>query len=378
MKKNFLLCMISMLLLAVMPSKAQNTITPGDYTIKADITEAGEGVDFLFKQLTGMGKTLDCKIREDLNPEGPILCMTVDFNGFAVTINFTPYPIANDKVAYTSEQYINSPLAWMGINSKYSICGADGNTNGEVTLSKVDRVLDTWEVSSFGLMSNGVMKVLIQNGKLVKKQNAPNKEGVEVSISKAGVGTFCPIYGNVSIPEGVKVHIIQEGVVESGAKDGAEFYYVRTEEVDATSIIGYKEGVIVEGEPNSTVLFPYSEEPYTELNNSLIGATENVTADGSQYAFTAKLEGDVYLPVLRHVKEGATIPQGKAYYVPKSVAAAAEYLNIIFNDDDITAIENIKSDNATMNGVAYSISGQKVSADYKGIVIRNGKKMLVK
>lgn len=377
MNKNLLLSVLSLLLFAVMPAKAQNTITPGDYIINGDFIDYG-GVDDFFKPLIGNNKTTECKIDDTLDPEGrPVLCMAITTGMFKIFINFTPYPIVDDKVAYSSEQYISSPMPAVS-TSKYSICGADGSTDGVVTLSKVDKVLDTWNVSDYGLMSNGVMKVLIKNAKLIKDQKAPNKEGVEVQISKAGVGTFCPVYGNVSIPEGVKVHIIQDGSIKEGTKDGTECYYVRTEEVDASSIIGYAEGVIVEGTANSTVLFPYSDEPYTELpDNCLIGATTDVTAYGPQYAFTAKLEDGVYIPVLRHVKAGTVIPQGKAYYVPKTGSAVAEYVNIIIGDE-ATAIMTVQSDNAEMNNVTYSISGQKVGADYKGIVIRNGKKTLVK
>ena len=48
----------------------------------------------------------------------------------------------------------------------------------------------------------------------------------------------------------------------------------------------------------------------------------------------------------------------------------------LFVADDATAIKNA---NAVANSNArYSINGQKVNANYRGIVIENGKKKLVK
>lgn len=43
-----------------------------------------------------------------------------------------------------------------------------------------------------------------------------------------------------------------------------------------------------------------------------------------------------------------------------------------------TAINSVKTDNKPMDGKAYNIAGQRVSDDYKGIVIINGKKYLRK
>jgi hypothetical protein len=42
-----------------------------------------------------------------------------------------------------------------------------------------------------------------------------------------------------------------------------------------------------------------------------------------------------------------------------------------------TAVKTIKTVNAA-DGVIYNLAGQKVSADYKGVVIINGKKVLNK
>lgn len=42
-----------------------------------------------------------------------------------------------------------------------------------------------------------------------------------------------------------------------------------------------------------------------------------------------------------------------------------------------TGIKTVKAD-ATENGATYNLAGQKVDENYKGVVIQNGKKVVVK
>lgn len=47
-------------------------------------------------------------------------------------------------------------------------------------------------------------------------------------------------------------------------------------------------------------------------------------------------------------------------------------------DEDLTAVESLSTAYGQQSTVIYNLSGQKVGTDYKGIVIRNGKKILVR
>ena len=46
--------------------------------------------------------------------------------------------------------------------------------------------------------------------------------------------------------------------------------------------------------------------------------------------------------------------------------------------DPFTGIEVAKSQQPMANGYIYNLAGQKVGKDYKGLVIKNGKKMIQK
>ena len=76
-----------------------------------------------------------------------------------------------------------------------------------------------------------------------------------------------------------------------------------------------------------------------------------------------------------------TVVAANGFYVwAKPTAAAAPSLNVVWLDgseeDQTTAIETVK--NVVEDDAIYNLAGQKVSASYKGVVIKNGKKMIQK
>ena len=75
---------------------------------------------------------------------------------------------------------------------------------------------------------------------------------------------------------------------------------------------------------------------------------------------------------------GVTLPKGKAYIHDNdwTDSAAKAFLPFVI-DDETTGINSIENGKLNIEG-AYNLNGQKVSGNYKGIVIINGKKYLNK
>lgn len=61
----------------------------------------------------------------------------------------------------------------------------------------------------------------------------------------------------------------------------------------------------------------------------------------------------------------------------KSSGEGAPALNCVFGDENITGIETIKTAEKE-NDTVYNLAGQRVSANHKGLVIKNGRKYFVK
>ncbi len=116
----------------------------------------------------------------------------------------------------------------------------------------------------------------------------------------------------------------------------------------------------------------------TEAYKKQIGSTniwfcgnwkEKLETDGTQWI--VKNDGKLASVVKAH---GTNISPFRAYFTGIPEGASAK-LNFI--DGEATGINGVNAE-AAADGAIYNLAGQKVSAAYKGIVIKNGKKYLMK
>lgn len=118
--------------------------------------------------------------------------------------------------------------------------------------------------------------------------------------------------------------------------------------------------------------------------------TENVTTSGDEQSFTATVtntdiisitddgigltDGETYiLHGYFQVKDN----DGKHYFAPNKDNGESFAIQFTYKDTS-TGINGIEGDEADAKADAYNIAGQKVGKGYKGIVIKNGKKIVVK
>ncbi len=66
-------------------------------------------------------------------------------------------------------------------------------------------------------------------------------------------------------------------------------------------------------------------------------------------------------------------------YIPSSaIPAGAHSLSIVFDDSETTGIADVRGKMGDERGDIFNLSGQRVGKDYKGVVIKNGRKMIQK
>jgi 3D (Asp-Asp-Asp) domain-containing protein len=84
-------------------------------------------------------------------------------------------------------------------------------------------------------------------------------------------------------------------------------------------------------------------------------------------------------PGLYRVSPSLLIPEGKCYLDASSasLALAKEQLEFVFAEGETTGIDNVVA-GSDGNATRYNLAGQKVGNDYKGIVVKGGKKYLAK
>ena len=136
-------------------------------------------------------------------------------------------------------------------------------------------------------------------------------------------------------------------------------------------------GIILNGTQGThvAVTIPSAEAVGTNLLVSTANEEHEVTAgeEGNIYAFGMKGGLVGFVKALA----GYTVAQGKSYLdLSKVGAKGIDFIGLPGSETD--GIDTIHNAQFIMHNDAYNLAGQKVSKDYKGIVIVNGKKYLNK
>ena len=152
---------------------------------------------------------------------------------------------------------------------------------------------------------------------------------------------------------------------------------------DAGNIIGQGMGVVLKyaGEDQGSetidiVLMP-SEETATAGENILTGTDVKLSwgdIPENTYALSKSKEYGVGFYYCNY--EGWTIAAHKAFLTLGS--SAAKSIIFQFEDGETTGIESLTPALSEGEGAIYNLNGMRVDENYKGIVIKNGKKYVVK
>lgn len=194
-------------------------------------------------------------------------------------------------------------------------------------------------------------------------------ENWTVSVpATVGMSTFTSIYNlDFSEASSIKAYTATSIAGES----------VKLTQVD---VVPAGEGVILVAEGDAEENIPVVAEAAAIENNMLIGVLAATTVGqatdgGTNYVFAYNASNIAETAGFYSIGEGksATVPAGKAYlHTPGSASVLA------LDFDEVTAIKAVEEAKTAEQGVAYSISGQRVKESYKGVVIKNGVKYLNK
>lgn len=140
----------------------------------------------------------------------------------------------------------------------------------------------------------------------------------------------------------------------------------------ATNVIPAKTGVILySAETGEKTLTYGGEADASAYEGNALKATGNSTvkAGDNIYALLAGTQS------LAKVQSGIEIPANKAYL---EVTGSGAKLNFVI-DGQVTGISSVKSEEGRVGDEpAYNLAGQRVGKNYKGIVVKNGRKYIVK
>lgn len=205
--------------------------------------------------------------------------------------------------------------------------------------------------------SNSISLNETASGFVIQKIEVASSE--KVTITDAGFATFAASYP-----------------VDYSAND-LEAYAVKYANGTLTynkivGIVPAKTAVLLKGEAKDYTLTAAEGETAT-VDTDLKVADGETKGDGNIYCLAKKASNGVGF---YQVASTVTIPANKAY-LEIATANPAKYYSIGIGGNT-TGIQAIHQNSVKADGIMYSLSGQRVGKDYKGIVICNGKKMIKK
>lgn len=238
--------------------------------------------------------------------------------------------------------------------------------NDFTSLTELDRI--TYNVgnpisSTVKYTGTKTAKILIYSGKsginLYDIKVTPATSSDKVTITNAGFATFAASY-----PVDYSANDLEAYAVKYA--DGKLTY----NKIDG--IVPAKTAVLLSGEAKEYTLAA-AKGTATKVDTDLQVADGETKGAGNIYCLAKKASNGVGF---YQVATGVTIPANKAY-LEINASTSAKYYSIGIGGNT-TGIQAIQQNSVKADGIMYSLSGQRVGKDYKGIVICNGKKMIKK
>lgn len=259
--------------------------------------------------------------------------------------------------------------------------------------------------AEFTVGANGKVKIEVGN---YKPDGVDNKAGWfsfgdvrlfrlgnrDVTLDEATDNTFEAMDANVTLKRSFVANkwntlVLPFAVSDADVKttfgaDAKIVEYSNAEDVNinfTTSTNGIKANVPV-------LIMPAAVNPentYTFNGVSIVVADPNPKADGTNYSFVGSykpynLVNDDYM---LYADKWWKTETGDTYkikafraYIKANTPAAAKQLNLVI-DGQTTGLK-LNTVNGNIEGETYNIAGQRVANSYKGLVIKNGKKIIKK
>ena len=180
----------------------------------------------------------------------------------------------------------------------------------------------------------------------------------DVTIGKGGYSTFVS-ESNMAVPAGVTAYYA------TAANDDA----VALEEI-TDGVIPAGAGVVLKGEEGKTYTFAETDAAASELaGNLMVGVADASTFTNNGHVYVISTVDGV---TAFYQYTGTTFPEGKAYLnMPGAKVAMVKIAG------NVTGIKGMQNAECRMQNY-YNLNGARVNENFKGIVIKNGKKVLVK
>ena len=274
---------------------------------------------------------------------------------------------------------------------KYKITACFGGKSGQTYTVKVGTDAVISETSESTLKTVTSSEIVLTESKDVSfsggyaTSTASNAHGLDyiyiqnltdqsATLNSAGLASFSSAYP-----------------LDLSGISGATAYYAKSDGLsagkvtltEATGSVAAGEGLILKGENGAAVTIPVAATGTAITGNLMVGCPtgEDITSSTIDYANIYVLgASDAQLHNVKDYVDTNTtlsIPAGKAY-LKASIPSGARSLTISFDDEDVTGVNEVRSQKEDVRSEWFDLQGRKVAQPAKGLYIVNGKKVVIK
>lgn len=255
----------------------------------------------------------------------------------------------------------------------------DNNAKAVITISNgVTSVVFQGTNSRNVLLNNGNIFSCYTSTSTVKPiqiYKLDDKKDITLAISYVGYATLYYSDLALKVPAGVTAKTYK---LENGKLTESKTY-------SAGEVIPKDEAVVLKGAKGEYAFTATTTEAEKDADNQLKGTDESEMTTGGNYyyALQASSKDGKHGPGMYWMNStGSAFENGahKAYMALQEKFAEAQGLAKEFYlfDDATTGISGIDATETNDHTEMYNLNGQRVGRGYKGVVIKNGKKSLVK
>ena len=204
--------------------------------------------------------------------------------------------------------------------------------------------------------------VSIKNLKIV----AERVKQESLTIPSSSFATYAASYPVDYDKLGLKAYAVKL----NDAKDGVEF-------TEIPGVVPAGVPVLLKGDANKEYALDKADggSPVsTDLKASDGTSASNSKDKTILYALSTVDGVTAFYPV----KEASAIPAKRCYLEVKGTSAKAAFFSLGTNFGETTGISSVENKVEKADAPVYNLAGQLVGKDYKGLVIKNGKKFVIK
>ena len=214
-----------------------------------------------------------------------------------------------------------------------------------------------------------VSKIIFQNNEQI---DAPFTMKIK-SLTRTSILNM-PSSGFATFSASYPVNYGSLGLEAYAVKLNADTKTITLEKIEGKVPAG--KAVLLKGTPNGSYKLTTGEGAVAEFDTDLKVSDGSATSSDAVAVYglaTVKGQDGFYKAPI-----GTTIPATCAYLEVDNSASLAKFYSLGDHSGSTTGITSVKNEAAGNNAPMYNLAGQLVDKGYKGIVIKNGKKIVLK